>query len=277
MERSSSISHLRIIRHLTIIVAVLISFSTAAHDQVSSPQNGKHTSEVTVAITHDSPPFYTLNGDGGSEWRLIESVLGEIGHHSSRPLYIPFRQAMDLYERGMVDAIWLGMPNQKRESENWHLSDPLLTREFVAITLAKNDLAITTPDDLNALDVGYVSCVKELLMDVQKPSTGNNAAYKICKSDTLMLLMLYENRLDVAISERSTFEYYRGKLPQSVHKEQAVTYHKIFPPVNPRLVFYDAVLRDEFNVALQRIRNNELSRTGSTEIGMKSSSQVKHK
>jgi len=279
MERSSTILHQRIVRYLTVVVAFVISFSTAGHElETSHPRNnGNHKPEVTVAITHGDPPFYTLNGDGGSEWQLIKSALAEIEHHTSRPLYIPSPQAMDLYERRVVDAIWLRHPHKNQDSEHWYLSDPLLKREFVAITLSQNDLAITTPDDLNALDVGYVSCVKALLPEALQPSASIEPAFQVCKSDTLMLLMLYENRLDVAISERSSFEYYRGKLPQSVHKDQSVTYHNIYPTVSPRLVFYDAILRDEFNEALRKIRNHETPNRSEAETGLNSSSDTKHR
>lgn len=279
MERSSTIFHQRILRYLTVLVAFVISFSTAGHElETSHPRNnGNHKQEVTVAITHGDPPFYTLNGDGGSEWQLIKSALAEIEHHTSRPLYIPLSQAMDLYNRRVVDAIWLSQPSNNQGSEHWYLSDPLLKREFVAITLTQNDLAITTPDDLNALDVGYVSCVKALLPEALQPPTSVDPAFQVCKSDTLMLLMLYENRLDVAIGERSSFEYYREKLPQSVHKNQPVTYHNIYPAVSPRLVFYDSILRDEFNEALRKVRKNKMSRRTKAETGLKSSSGTKHR
>lgn len=278
MKRSSTFSPLRIARYVTLVVTIFISFSLLTHEseKIQPQENGSHESEVTIAITHDSPPFYTLNGDGGSEWRMIETALGEIGHHTSRPLYIPFPQALDLYERGLVSAIWLGRPDQKQESEDWHISDPLLTREFVAITLAKSGLVLTTPDDLAGMDVGCVSRVEEVLGDMLQPTTGTDPAYQACKSDTLMLLMLYDNRLEAAISDQSTFEYNREKLPLSIYKGKPVTYHKIFPPVYPRLVFSDATLRDEFNAALKRIRNNGMIHTDSSEREMISPSETKH-
>lgn len=280
MQSPSTISPLRFIfEFILLIMGALITFSASAHElkNAYSEENGNHKTEVTVAIAHGNPPFYTLNGDGGIEWQLIKSTLDAIGHHTSRPLYIPRRRAMELYERGVVDAIWLANPDQEREGEGWHLSDPLLPRDYVAITLAHEGLVITSPDSLDRMDVGIEPGAEKVLGDTLLLSQGYDAAFQLCKSDTLMLLMLYENRLDAIISEESTFEFYRKHLPLSVHKEQAVTYHKIFPTIYPRLVFYDDVLRDEFNEELKKAKLNLQPGKGGTESLMKSAPSTKQK
>jgi hypothetical protein len=51
------------------------------------------------------------------------------------------------------------------------------------------------------------------------------------------------------VAEKSTFEYYRRKLPKRVGPETSLVFSPVVPSVFPRLVFTDRTLRDEFNAA----------------------------
>ena len=265
MCRSNVMTTLHFLRYAILYCAVFISYGLSAHEleNINPEQNKKHPPEVTVAVTAGEPPFYTLNGDGGQEWVLIKSVFTATGHHIARPLYVPASEAIKLYDQGLVDAIWMGRASQDMEMDHWHLSDPLLPREFVAVTLTDSELTLSSPADLKEYYfAGLPQVIKLLGDDVIPPIIDSDVPNRTCPTHTLLLLMLFDGRLDVAICEKSTYEYFHNKQPSSVLREQAVTYHRIFPIVYPRLVFHDNVLRDEFNAALKKIRSNDVSSAG---------------
>lgn len=252
----------RIAGLVVLVIALMAAFrvSTKERSITDATENVHGPKQITVAVPDGKPPFFTIKGDGGREWALIRSALLETGHHVGRPLFVPLADAVNLLNRGLVDAIWLSPASEPTEAARWHLSAPLLSRDLVAITLVDRALTLTTVDDLRGKKVGSLPAAEGLLGRVLVSRITDFCSYEVCRTDSLMLLKLFEGRLDVILSERSTFDYYRQLLPASVGRDQAVVYHEIFPPSYPRLAFRDVVLRDEFNAALAKITSDEVHR-----------------
>lgn len=215
----------------------------------AGPNGEIHSHELGVAITCASPPYYYLNGDdGGQEWALVSAAFDRIAH-PARALYLPLSDALRDFRQGWLDAVWVCGNAQRELPKSWHWSEPLISRRFAAITLAESDMAIQSIADLSGKRVGIYPEVSEVLGDSIVPLRKIQPPLQSIGNHALLLLKLFTHRIDVLIAETSTFEYFRKKLPSAVEPERPVVMHQIFPPMYPRLLFRDAILRDEFNAA----------------------------
>lgn len=208
-----------------------------------------HMHELSVAITCASPPFYYLNGDDeGREWSLIAAAFSNSGHPAAA-LYIPLKEAIHALEEGWIDAVWTCGKTEDAVQNGFYLSEPLLPRQFVAITLAGSGLSIDTVADLVDKRVGLHPEVEAVIGNPLQDLGYDDAALGLVSNHALLALRLFTGQIDVLVAEKSTFEYYRKKLPKQVHPERQLIPHPVFPAVYPRLVFTDPTLRDEFNAA----------------------------
>ena len=267
MSTSSSHWLYRVYGLAALLVSVIGADAPGAHElhSHSAGLNGEtHTHELGVAITCPSPPYYSLNGnDHGDEWTLIKSAFTKAGH-PAHALYLPLPDAINALNKGWIDAVWVCAGTQPATQETQYLSKPLLPRQFVAISLADRDITIGTLADLRDKKVAahpeVIAVIGTPLQQIER----DNPAFRSVSNHMLLALMLFTGQVDVLVSERSVFEYYRHKMPNSVHPEQPVACNIIFHAAYPRLVFTDRTLRDEFNAAWTVVRQQYVSQKPDT-------------
>jgi hypothetical protein len=250
-------------RLLVIFTLVLLGLAHSvfvrSHELYSHPAgpHGEiHTHELGVAITCASPPYYYLNGDnGGREWNLMAAAFDDI-RHSARSLYLPMTDALKAFQEGWLDAVWVcgGIPSEVRPS--WYWSRPLIPRRFAAISLADNETSIQSIDDLSGKRLGIHPDDYAALSDTAVPLAKIEPPIQSISNHTLLLVKLFTHQIDILVAETDTFEYFRNKLPAKVEPERTVVMQYIFPVLTPRLLFRDAILRDEFNMAWTALCKN---------------------
>lgn len=240
-------------RRVAILLAGAIGAAVVAAQGPRSHSVGVHgdihVHELTVAITCASPPYYYLNGtDGGREWSLIAAVFQKSGYPATA-LYIPMSEAVNALEEGWIDAVWACGNTEAAVQNGFYFSEPLIPRQFIAITLADSGMSIDTVADLVDKKVVLHPEVEAVMGDPLQDMEHQVASLRLISNHALLAMMLFTGQVDVVVAEKSTFEYYRKKLPKAVHPERPLVFHPVFPPAYPRLFFADRTLRDEFNTA----------------------------
>ena len=234
------------------LIGLIGATAAAAHELGFHPigQDGDiHVHELGVAITCASPPYYYLNGnDGGQEWRLIAAAF-ENSVHPAAALYLPMPEAVHALGARWIDAVWTCGDTEIPFQEAIYYSELLIPRQFVAISLADSGISIDTVADLVDRKVALHPEVKAVIGKPLEDIEHDHGSFQLISNHALLAMMLFTGQIDVLVAEKSTFEYYRRKLPKRVGPETSPVFSPVVPPVFPRLVFTDRTLRDEFNAA----------------------------
>lgn len=263
-----------------LLIGLVSSAAGYAHELRSHSvgQNGEiHVHELSVAITCASPPYYYLNGkDGGVEWSLIAAAFKKIGHPAAA-LYIPMPEAMNALRQGLLDSVWTCDKAYVAAQNGLYMSEPLLPREFVAVSLADRGISITSVTDLIGKRVAIHPEVEAVIAEPLKEVEHNDSSVRMIGNHALLEMMLFTGEIDVLVAEKATFEYYREKLPKRVHPEQSLTFFPILAPVYPRLIFTDQALRGEFNSAWNALHEDDGKERGPRSVGALRAPQITEK
>jgi polar amino acid transport system substrate-binding protein len=228
--------------------------SESSHDPQARGDAGTDLTDLMVAVSCYQPPFFLTNGDGGTEWQLIVSALSKAGNVSPLAVYMSQEEAIQALERGVVEALTVCPGDEGKDYEGWHVSAPLLPREIIAVTLADQARTIQTPADLQGLRICSHPSIRAVLGDALPRDVELKSEFQQTENYMLNMIRMFGQEVDVLICERSTFEYFRQRLPQSALYGQDITVHKIFPTKPTRLVFRDPALRDKFDTALKEAK-----------------------
>jgi polar amino acid transport system substrate-binding protein len=231
-----------------------------------------HKHELSIAVSCAEPPYYGFNGFEGKEWGLVKTALLNVGHEA-RLYYLTAAEGVSAMEKGEIDAIWT-CGSVQASPDGYYLSAPLLPRQCVAISLARNNLKIDTLDDLAGKKVAFHTSLYATMGPELGEFIANNPLVQSVANHQLLDMLLYNGRIDVLISELSVFNYNLQQLSPRVDTTQPLVFHNIFPVYYPRLVFKDEGLRDEFNVAWQVLVKQESQ--GTIKAGEASTRQLVH-
>lgn len=240
---------------IAFLCAVLFFVSgESSHGPQARGNAGEDLSDLMVAVTCYQPPYFLMNGDGGTEWSLIASTLNKAGHFLPYAVYMSHEEAIQAFERGDIDVLTVCAGSEGKGHEKWHASAPLLPREIIAITLADQARTIQTLTDLQGLRICSHPSILAVLGDALPPDVELKSEFHLTENYMLNMIRMFERKVDVLICDLSTFEYYRQRLPDSALYSQTITVHKIFPAKPTRLLFRDPELRDKFNAVLEEVK-----------------------
>ena len=134
-------------------------------------------------------------------------------------------------------------------------SVPLLERDFVVATLESSEPTIDSIESLSGRSVAIHPDVYRVLEPQIGPlvlETSDNGLRKIA-NHPLIASLLTTGRLDAVITERSVFKESLKRVPKAADPMQPITYHALFEPVAPRILFKEKALRDNFDKAWQQL------------------------
>lgn len=221
-----------------------------------------HAGEIRVGIGFSIPPYVIKELDGGVEVDAIREAFKAVGHEAVF-VYLPnLRLPVELGEGG-IDCV---ASNAAYDISNdagvkVYPSDTTVIFQNYAVSLTKNDLDIPTVSSLGDKRVlGFNNARKYLGSQFARMADANRQ-YSELADQALQVRMLYSGRVQVIISEKRIFLYWRKKLAESpvsstINLADAVTFSPIFASAPRNISFSSRELRDAFNAGLSTIKAN---------------------
>jgi len=165
--------------------------------------------EVTMAFSHDIPPYIFEASDKGIEIDIIAMALAYKGH-TLKPLYFPLARVPFAFMSDLVDAA-MGDIGKDLLPYGGHYADPAVIYHNIFITRADSNITINEPSDLKRLDISsfqgaelrYPKWLKNVV------TTGN---FHANSNQLVQIKKLVSNRVNVVLSDRYIFKYYAKQL-----------------------------------------------------------------
>lgn len=209
--------------------------------------------DVVMAFGDAIPPFSFPETNSGIELEVIGAALAHRNHRLV-PKYYPLARVPVAFALGEVQAAMTDL-GKKMTNPVYH-GDPAVVYNNVLITLKERNISINKPEDLTGLSViSFQGALKRYPQWLEPIKTAGK--YLEQNNQMLQVLTLNEGHYDVVLSDKNIFQYYalQVKLKKG-HDINPVQFHN-FVELNPldyRPVFWDKVLRDDFNEGLAYLK-----------------------
>jgi polar amino acid transport system substrate-binding protein len=208
--------------------------------------------ELRVGMGLTKPPYIMESGKEGIEVEIAEQALAAAGYKMVA-LQLPPARGLAMQRAGQLDVL---LTVDEGIGGSDYFSEPYITYQNVAITLAARNLQIKRIEDLANHSVAAFQNAEMILGERFRALVLNHSNYKEYPQQIIQNNLLYTHRVDVVIGDRRIFRYLSTQLDPKVDVNQPITLHTIFPPNPRKAVFKDSVIRDHFNVGLRMIQSN---------------------
>lgn len=231
----------------------------AAFMVLAAPFHG-HADQVLVGIGFSIPPYVIMDSDSGVEVDIIREAFRVMGY-DAQFVYLPNLRLPVAFADNSVDCIVSNAAyDLAADSEvPAYYSDITISFQNYAVSLKGNGLVIDDVKDLADKSVlGFNNAVKYLGPEYAAMAA-DNPKYAELADQALQVRMLYSGRIEVVVSDKRIFFYWRNQLARSsvsdaVALDQNVVFHPIFPSAPRHVGFRNMKLRNLFNEGLERVR-----------------------
>lgn len=233
-------------KHIIALIAVLLA------SPFGLPPGAASAAEITMAVGRSLPPYIIVDEWRGLEYDIVREALALEGH-TMKPRFMAIARVIKELDDGLVDA---AMTMQPSSGARAFYSDSHVTYRNYAITLAKHNFTIKRAEDLGDKSVIAFQRATTILGPTFKAAVENNPRYREEVKQVVQPTLLFLDRVDVVVSERSIFGWFANadEVRTKVDTSQPVRFHPIFPPTEYYVAFRDAALRDSFNRGLKKLR-----------------------
>lgn len=209
--------------------------------------------EVTVGIGFSIPPYVIKETDSGIEVDIIREAL-KISGHEAVFMYLPNLRLPVEFDGGAVDCVATNVNYdfEKETNRPVYSSGTTIVFQNYAVALESRKLGINSIQDLFDKDVlGFNNAFKYLGPEFAQMAEVNMDYWELA-DQSLQVRMLFAERVDVVVSDKRIFLYWREKLIQSVvastlNLDQPLLFNPIFSPAPRHVVFADPKIRDDFD------------------------------
>lgn len=220
---------------------------------LSSTTNAK---DILMAFGQEIPPYIFEEQDKGIEIDIISAALAYKGH-TLKPLYFPLGRVPLAFRNKIVDAA-MGDMGIDLKVDGGFYANPAVIYDNVFFTLKSRKLAIKNPKDLDPLYVvSFQGAEKRYPQWIKKVS--DEKRFFGISNQLSQVKLLFLGRYDVVLSDRYIFRYFveQLKLTNSLDVYE-VDEHKFITENTEdyRPVFRDKNIRDDFNLGLNKIKEN---------------------
>lgn len=215
--------------------------------------------EVRVGIGFSLPPYVIRGKDSGMEVDVIREALKAAGH-KAHFVYLPSLRLPVDFLQGDIDGVAVnrGFDLERESGRKAYPSNMTVYFQNYAMTLRGSLLTIDEVKDLAGLSVLAFNNAPKYLGPSFGAVVRNNPRYYELADQALQVRMLYSGRVQVVVSDKRIFLWWRDKARKSFADKKLdmtapVTFHPIFSPA-PRVVYFNTPeIRDAFNEGLSRI------------------------
>lgn len=221
-----------------------------------------HARDVTVGIGFSLPPYVIKEEHAGLEVDIIRESFAAVGMNTQF-MYLPKLRLPVAFADSMVDCVATNATyDMSYESglESFD-SDVTLVYQNYAVAMKRSGFNLQSINDLkDKVVLSFNNAVKYLGSEYAAMAT-ENLQYKELADQSLQVRMLYSGRVQVVVSDKRIFLYWRKKLlsgsaSEDIDIKQDVQFFSIFPPSPRNLSFKDRELCDAFNRGLRSLHKN---------------------
>ncbi len=214
--------------------------------------------ELTIIFSSYTPPYVfqsESNENPGILVEIVQQSLADAGH-SVKPMFLPLGRGFKLLEEKKVDAISVSKRSLGLKA---YYSEYSIQYHNFAIGLESRKLPITKISDLKGRSIIAFQKADTYLGEEFKTAVANNPNYIEMANQENQVHMLLKGRIDIAVMDRSIFEFYCNKLVSEgkVPKGVKVKFYNLFEPSRYRAAFADKTVRDQFNEGLKRLQQSD--------------------
>lgn len=212
--------------------------------------------EVHMGFGESLPPFIIPQSESGIELEIVREALALRGH-ILKPVFLPMARLPISFKTKYVDAIMMDVGENISSSNGFYADIPVIYQN-VFLTLKKKNISIKKPEDLKGLSInGFVGAAKrypEWLDRVIK-----EGIYSEKNDQSLQVLQLMKERIDVVLSDYNIFKYYFIQIKKNKNGNFSdFKVHTVIKenPLNYRPVFRSEKIRDDFNNGLKQLKKS---------------------
>ena len=213
---------------------------------------GAAADNLKVAVGLALPPYVIQEDNSGMELDIVREAL-KLSGHTVEPVYLPFARVSKSLEDKKVDAALT--VTEASGIANVHYSEPHITYQNVAVSLAKNSFAIQSVDDLGSHSVIAFQNAVKYLGDTFANMAKTNKRYSEKAKQSNQITMLFGGRVETVVMDINIFKYFRAS-ETKLDTSSDVNIHEIFPPTHYKVGFLKAAYRDQFNEGLATLKSS---------------------
>lgn len=210
--------------------------------------------ELSTIFSSYTPPYVFQSKTDEKPGILVEIVQQSLidADHSIKPMFLPLGRGVKLLEEKKVDVISV---SQRKLGLNAHYSDYHIQYHNFAIGLETQQSPITRISDLKGRSIIAFQKADTYLGDEFKATVANNPDYIEMANQENQVHMLLKGRIDIAVMDKSIFQFYRNKLINEgkIAPDVKIRFYNLFEPSRYRAAFSDETVRDQFNQGLKRL------------------------
>lgn len=206
--------------------------------------------KIIIASPTARPPYILQDEQSGIELDIIRLAFASEGIKVEFQFSSRNRQLLH-FEQRKADAI---MTVNEYTGVEGFASNSYISYHNVAISLAKNDLRITSIDDLKRYSVVAFLNAQHVMGDTFNNMAQNNPAYLEVSPQEKQNKMLYKERIDIVIADRYVFQDLNRMLAKNIDVTASLHYHMIFSGPAYFISFHDETLKNTFNRGLKTIQ-----------------------
>ena len=167
-----------------------------------------------VVATDEWPPYEFLQEDtvAGLCTEVLTGVLERMGERFLAPELYPWRRGLDMLARGEVDILYSGIFDARRLPFAHYGAESLVDSHWVLLARADRapDVAPASLDDLAGQRVGVV--IGYFYTPEFDDWARNNPLVERVASDSNLLAMLFQGRLDYAVGDARNLRHHARAL-----------------------------------------------------------------
>ncbi|MGM0593436.1 MAG: substrate-binding periplasmic protein [Pseudomonadota bacterium] len=217
------------------------------------------TAEETISVifSGSTPPYVIQEQDRGIVVDIVSEALALKGYRVE-PVYLPIGRGSRMFAERKVDAT--SIIKTSSGLKDAHYSDHFMQYHNFAFTLKRpgRRVHIESVEELAHLDVIAFQYAHRYLGEAFGEAVRDNPRYREFADQETQARMLLKGRTDVAVMDRSIFEFYMRKLIAAgdVPADVEVARFNLFEPSKYRTAFVDPQLRDAFEAGLAQLRES---------------------
>lgn len=215
---------------------------------------GARAETYSLAGGLSAPPYVDAETRSGVILDIVRAGLQASGHQLGEVRFVSNLRAEKDLLSGNVDMA-LHIP---RGAPGVYHSQPLVYYWNVAISLQDRNLRIRELKDLHDLRVMGFQNARVLLGSGYREAVDRAAVYSEQPLQRGQVVALYRGGVDAVVMDLHIFRHYRRQLGDRELLDIRAPYrvHSILPPTPRSVAFRDPRLRDEFDAALQALRES---------------------
>lgn len=212
---------------------------------------------ISVVFSGSTPPYVIKENDSGIVIDIVREALAQRGYRVT-PVYLPIGRGSKMFAERKVDAT--SIIKKSSGLKNAHYSGYFMQYHNFAFALKTpgRRVHIESVADLGGLDVIAFQYAHRYLGEEFGAAVKDSPHYREFADQETQVRMLLKGRTDVAVMDRSIFEFYKRKLiaEGDVPADVQVMRFDLFAPSKYRTAFVEATVRDEFEKGLQALRDS---------------------